>query len=244
MDLTLAGALLAGLATSLHCAGMCGPLACGIGAFAKNEGERLAATSAYHAGRLTAYTVLGTICGAVGKEPLGWFFHSPAVLLPWAMVAALLFLATGLDKKIPRPAFLARIAIRGRFKAQRMPAIAGGALIGLLTPFLPCGPLYAVFIALLSAGSASRGAEVAFAFGIGTVPLLWVAQHGFHRIRRQLSPTNLGRIQRGLALVAALVLAWRLQGTLPAKDTETAGAELPSCCHDIPSAKESGTPPR
>ena len=232
MDLTLAGALLAGVATSLHCAGMCGPLACGIGTFARSEGERLAAASAYHAGRLTSYSVLGGVCGALGREPLGWFFRSPAVLLPWAMVLALLLLATGLEKKIPRPAFLTRLAVRMRFRAQKMPVVAGGALTGLLTPFLPCGPLYAMLLALLTAGSAARGAEIAFAFGIGTVPLLWVAQHGLHRLGQRLSPAALQGIQRGLALVAALVLVFRLQDTLPFRPQEKPADELPSCCRE------------
>jgi sulfite exporter TauE/SafE len=232
MDLTLAGALIAGLTTSLHCVGMCGPLACGVGAFARTESQRAAAASSYHAGRLTAYTTIGTIGGAVGREPLGWFFHSPAVLLPWALVVMLLVLATGLEKKIPRPAFLTRIAIRARFKAQKMPMVAGAGLTGLLTPFLPCGPLYAVFLALLASGSAARGAEVALAFGVGTVPLLWVAQHQFHRLRQGLSPMHLQRIQRGLALATALVLAWRLHDTIPLARTETvADKELPACCH-------------
>jgi uncharacterized protein len=233
MDLTLAGALITGLATSLHCAGMCGPLACGVGALAKSESERMAAASIYHAGRLAAYTTIGAICGALGKEPLGWFFHSPAVLLPWALVFALLLLATGLEKKIPRPAFLTRITARMRFKAQRLPAMAGAGMTGLLTPFLPCGPLYAVFLALLTAGSAARGAEVALAFGVGTVPLLWVAQHGFHRLRKKLTPASLAKVQRGLALVTAVVLAWRLHGTLPFGQEEIVQEkkELPSCCH-------------
>ena len=233
MDLTLAGALITGLATSLHCAGMCGPLACGVGALAKSESERMAAASIYHAGRLAAYTTIGAICGALGKEPLSWFFHSPAVLLPWALVFALLLLATGLEKKIPRPAFLTRITARMRFKAQRMPAVAGAGMTGLLTPFLPCGPLYAVFLALLTAGSAARGAEVALAFGVGTVPLLWVAQHGFHRLRKKLTPASLAKVQRGLALVTAVVLAWRLHGTLPFGQEEIVQEkkELPSCCH-------------
>ncbi|WP_193214597.1 sulfite exporter TauE/SafE family protein [Luteolibacter marinus] len=232
MDLTLAGALFAGLATSLHCAGMCGPLACGVGAIAKSESERMAAASIYHVGRLAAYTTIGTICGALGKEPLGWFFHSPAVLLPWALVIALLLLASGLEKKIPRPAFLTRIAVRARFKAQRLPVVAGAGLTGLLTPFLPCGPLYAVFIALLAAGSAARGAEVALAFGLGTVPLLWVAQHQFQKLRSKISPRGFARIQRGLALVTAVVLAWRLHATVPFRGGEVAvERELPSCCH-------------
>jgi sulfite exporter TauE/SafE len=232
MDLTLAGALVAGLATSLHCVGMCGPLACGVGSLAKTEGERMAAASVYHAGRLSAYTAIGAVCGALGKEPLGWFFHSPAVLLPWALVVALLLLATGLEKKIPRPAFLLRIVTRLRFKAMKLPAIAGAGLTGLFTPFLPCGPLYAVFLALLASGSAARGAEVALAFGLGTVPLLWVAQHQFQRLRKKLTPAGMARIQRGLALVTALVLAWRLHDTLPFAKAEVAQEkELPSCCH-------------
>jgi sulfite exporter TauE/SafE len=229
MDLTLAGALLTGLATSVHCAGMCGPLACGVGTMAKSESERMTAASVYHAGRLVSYTTIGAMCGAVGREPLGWFFHSPAVLLPWALVAALLLLATGLEKKIPRPAFLARTAARLRFKVQRMPVVAGGWMTGLLTPFLPCGPLYAVFLALLASGSAARGAEVALAFGVGTVPLLWVAQHGFHRLRKRLTPSGLVKVQRGLALLTALVLAWRLHDTLPFGGDEVV-RELPSCC--------------
>jgi sulfite exporter TauE/SafE len=233
MDLTLAGALLTGLATSLHCAGMCGPLACGVTAMAKSEGERMAAASLYHAGRLAAYTTIGAICGAVGREPLGWFFDSPAVLLPWALVVALLLLATGLEKKIPRPAFLTRLAVRMRFKAQRMPVVAGAGMTGLLTPFLPCAPLYAVFIALLTSGSGARGAEVALAFGLGTVPLLWIAQHGFHRLRGKLTAAGMARMQRGLALVTALVLMWRLHDTLPFGRDEVVQEkkELPSCCH-------------
>lgn len=231
MDLTLAGALAAGLATSLHCAGMCGPLACGVGSFAKTEGQRMAAASAYHGGRLSAYATIGAICGALGREPLGWFFHSPAVLLPWALIVALLLLATGLEKKIPRPLFLMRFSARMRFRMQKLPVVAGAGLTGLLTPFLPCGPLYAVFIALLASGSAIRGAEVALSFGLGTVPLLWIAQHQFQRLRMKLSPLAMMRIQRGLALVTAIILAWRMHGTLPfLHDPAAEARELPSCC--------------
>ncbi len=226
--ITTFGALAVGLATSLHCAGMCGPLACGIGTMARSEGERLTATSLYHACRLAAYTTIGAICGALGREPLSWFFDSPAVLLPWALVAALLLLATGLDKKIPRPKILTRLTARARLRSHRLPAVPAAASMGLLTPFLPCGPLYAVFIALMASGSAIRGAEAALAFGLGTVPLLWLAQSQFHRLRLRLTPIHLRRFQRGLALVTALILAWRLHDTLPFQTYPV--DELPSCC--------------
>src|SRR5690606_25796341 len=216
----------------LHCAGMCGPLACGVGAMAKSEAERLTAAPLYHGGRLVSYASIGAVCGALGREPLRWFFDSPAVLLPWALVIALLLLATGLDKKIPRPAFLLRFTTRIRFKARALPVAGGAALTGLLTPLLPCGPLYAVFLALIASGSAAKGAETALAFGLGTVPLLWVAQHQFQRLQLRISPSAMVRVQRGLALVTALVLAWRLHDTLPFRGSEAAETrELPSCCH-------------
>ena len=65
-----AGALLAGLVTSVHCAGMCGPIACGIGTLARSEKERLIAATVYHGARLFSYSLIGAVCGMIGKQPL------------------------------------------------------------------------------------------------------------------------------------------------------------------------------
>ena len=232
--MTTAAALIAGLATSLHCAGMCGPIACGLGTLAKSESERLTAASLYHGSRLLSYGIIGMICGALGQQPLRWFFDSPAALLPWVMVLVLLMMAFGLDKKIPRPAILNRVTGRARLKARRFSAFGGATAMGLLTPFLPCGPLYLIFGAALLAGSAAKGAEFTLAFGLGTVPLLWLVQHQFHRIRMKLTPQMMNVMRRSLALVTAILLAWRLHGTLPAAVHTTPTQEqraLPSCCH-------------
>jgi sulfite exporter TauE/SafE len=235
--MTTAAALLAGLATSLHCAGMCGPIACGLGTLAKTEGERLTAASLYHGSRLLSYGLTGAVCGALGRQPLKWFFDSPAVLLPWVLVVVLLAMALGLDKKVPRPAVFNRITARARFKAGKLSAYGGASAMGLLTPLLPCGPLYLVFGAALLAGSAAKGAEFTLAFGLGTVPLLWLAQHQFHRIRAKLTPMAMNRLRRGLALATALMLAWRLHDTIPTcmpgtqPDAQQPASELPSCCH-------------
>ncbi|MCF7674021.1 MAG: sulfite exporter TauE/SafE family protein [Akkermansiaceae bacterium] len=238
-SVTAIGALLIGLATSLHCVGMCGPIACGLGGLAKTEGQRLAAAAIYHGCRLLSYGIIGAICGALGQQPLQWFFNSPAVLLPWIMVGVLLLIASGLDKRLPRPTFVARLTARARFKASRYSASGAAATIGLLTPFLPCGPLYAVFLVALLAGSPAKGAELTITFGLGTVPLLWLAQHQFDRIRMKLAPRTLSRVQRGLALLTALMLAWRLHSTIPPQwygqePPPVATPEepnLPSCCH-------------
>ncbi|MDA1006663.1 MAG: sulfite exporter TauE/SafE family protein, partial [Verrucomicrobia bacterium] len=196
------------------------------------ESRRLYAATAYHAGRLLAYGSIGALCGALGQQPLLWFFDSPFVVLPWLLVLVFLLIATGLSKRLPRPTFLNRLLTRARLGACRISATKGGFAMGLATPLLPCAPLYLLFGATLLSGSALRGAEFALAFGLGTVPLLWLAQHSFQALHRRLSPLTLLRLQRTLALLAALLIALRLHDTLPLfGELQAAEPQLPGCCH-------------
>jgi sulfite exporter TauE/SafE len=226
---TTLGALIAGLVTSVHCVGMCGPIACGLSAMPASEKERLLAMTAYHGTRLAAYGTVGAVCGALGKQPLQWFFSSPAVLLPWVLVVVFLIFGFGLEKKLPRPPALLKWTAKLRFRLGRLSPIRSGMALGSLTPLLPCGPLYLLFGAALLSGSAIRGAEFALAFGLGTVPLLWLAQQQLKRLGNRY---NLVPIQRTLAIAAACLIALRLWGTLPfiAPDAGKP-SELPSCCH-------------
>ncbi len=52
------------------------------------------------------------------------------------------------------------------------------------------------------------------AFGLGTVPVLWLVQANFGWVRSRLSPVGIARAQTALAVVAAVVLTWRLRGTI------------------------------
>ena len=228
---TTLGALVVGLVTSVHCVGMCGPIACGLSAMPATESERMLAATSYHGARLTSYAIVGAICGSIGKQPLQWIFNSPAVILPWIMVLVFLVFAFGLEKRLPRPVALLKHASRLRFKTARLTPIRSGLALGFLTPLLPCGPLYLLFGAALLSGSGWRGAEFALAFGLGTVPLLWLAQTQLHRMKRKVSPLVMVKVQRGLALTAALVMMWRLQDTLPGLRNEP--KDLPSCCHEL-----------
>jgi sulfite exporter TauE/SafE len=92
--------------------------------------------------------------------------------------------------------------------------LQAAAALGLATPLLPCGPLYFLLSLALLSGSALRGAETLLAFGLGTVPLLWLAQANFHWLRGRLGPRTLARARTVLALGVAALLVWRLRGTL------------------------------
>ena len=152
--------------------------------------------------------------GGGGRVPLAWLGNAAARWAPWLLVALLLALALRFDRRLPKPAALARLALALPGLARRLGPVGGAALVGAATPVLPCAPLYLVIAMATFAGSALRGAEWMLAFGLGTVPLLWIAQAQMGWLRRHLGSAGLARLQFGLALGAAFLVAWRARGTL------------------------------
>lgn len=224
---TSAAAFLAGLVTSIHCVGMCGPLSCSWAISSKPGSVTfLRDTGLYHGGRLLSYGLVGGLAGLAGVVPLRFFQHGAGIVLPWLLVLAFAVIGVGLDARLPKPAFLTRPLRRIQGVAFRWNSAARSGLLGLATPLLPCGPLYVMFALAMANGSALRGAGFAVAFGLGTLPLLWIAQTQLHRLNSRLQPATLRRLQRGLALVTAVILAWRLRGTL-----DFGSEAVPSCCH-------------
>ncbi len=221
---TTAAAFLAGLVTSLHCVGMCGPLACSWAVARGNNNSFLRDAALYHLARLTAYGLVGALAGALGTLPKEWLQHRGIAFFPWLLVIVFVLIGIGADAWLPKPVFLTIPMARLKLKAVKLGSAARAGLIGIATPLLPCGPLYMMFGLAMANGSAAKGGEFSVAFGLGTLPLLALAQTQLHRIGIRLSPVALKRVQRGLSLVAAVVLAWRLRGTLTG-ETEA------SCCH-------------
>ena len=215
---SVATAYVAGLITSLHCAGMCGPLACSVVPLRGSAGQQIAdaqiVNGLYHLARLAGYAALGALAGALGRLPMAWLGGGVLPYLPWLLVVFYVAMALRWDRHLPRVPFLGNIYLRVHgWGRVRSPAAAATAL-GLATPLLPCGPLYMVVALTMLAGSALRGMEFMLAFGLGTVPLLWFLQINFHWIRLKLPPVWIARVQTGLALASAVIIAWRLRGTL------------------------------
>lgn len=191
--LTPYAALAAGLATSLHCAIMCGPLVC---AFKVKPLE-------YHGGRLVSYTAAGALAGVLGGAVLAFLGGHAASVLPWCLAAVLLVIGLGLEKRLPQPRFLSQWLFRLRMNRS----------LGLLTPLLPCGPMWLMLGAAAASGSWAGGALIMVCFVIGTIPLPLLLQSQAARLRMHLSPTALRLSQQGLALISAALLAWR--ATIP-----------------------------
>ncbi len=215
MDLTavqtpLAG-LLAGLVTSVHCVGMCGPLACAvIPGRAPGKGSPQLALGVYHLSRLFSYGLAGALAGALGAT-VARFLSFPVVsLLPWAFVVLFLVFIFGWEKRAILPDAVSRFVFRIRLRTGTWGGTSAGATLGLLTPLLPCAPLYILFGVALFSGCAYSGAFLLVAFAIGTVGPLWLLQSQFFRLRSRLSPRTLGWIQKSLAVVSLILVTWRV----------------------------------
>ncbi len=207
--LTLLGAvLLASLAGSLHCAGMCGPFA----AFAVGAGPLQARVHwlvhvAYHAGRLSTYSLLGAACGAIGAAVdfsggLLGVQRTAAILAGSVMVLigaiALLRWAGVRIPELQAPGALGRLLQRGQAAARGLPPATRAGLFGALSTLLPCGWLYAFAITAAATGGPLAGAAVLATFWVGTVPVLLFIAIGTQGITALLR----GR----LALLPAVVI--------------------------------------
>lgn len=206
-------AFVAGLVSSLHCTAMCGPVALLLAPKPSEPVSFISLTATYQISRILAFTLGGLIAGGLGLVALNWtsiYQSSLAHYLPWLLVVFFLLLAFRFDRLGLGSKLVGGLwgKLTRRFFSLPRPVAATAA--GLLTPFLPCGPLYLVLSLALVSQSPLRGAEFLLAYGLGTLPLLWFAQHQFHLWQQHISPKRIDQIQRSLALIAAVVISVRL----------------------------------
>ncbi len=210
----LTDGLLAGAASGLHCVGMCGPMG------ATFLGGRFTLL-AYHSLRVVTCAVLGMTIGAVGAVLGAKDFTGHGYVLSFVLAGFLLLFALGFER------FLGTLPGVGRFfrfllsKSTGLKPWKRAALIGAMTPLLPCGPLYAIYSAAAISGSALQGAWILTGFAIASLPLLALTHAQLSFLHKKLGPRGMLWLQRGTLLIAAAVLFWRGWNNLQ-------GA---SCCH-------------
>lgn len=211
--------MIAGLVTSVHCIAMCGPISC---AFVSKSGTSNASVvlTTYHLAKLFSYTFVGSLAGLLGSSVIRFLEASWLSYIPWILVIFFFCVAFRLDRYFPKPKWLGASYRKISVQFQQLSRPVAAGLIGLATPLLPCGPLYMIFGLALFSGSWIKGAEFALGFGLGTIPLLWLAQSQFLRLSQSQKFTWLPRLQRIVAGVAALVIAWRLRTTLGIEGAE------------------------
>lgn len=203
-------AFVAGMVTSVHCAVMCGPLGCALlGTRTATPGELRKAAVSYHSARLVSYSIVGALLGAIGGAAGGLFHTSLSRALPWVMALFFVVIAFGWEKRLPRLPFVSRWLLKLNLRSVSLPRTEAAALLGMATPFLPCGPLYLAFGVALVSGSWLAGASLMAAFACGTIPLYALVQLGAFHWQAQLTPGVQVWTRRVLALGSAALVGGR-----------------------------------
>jgi sulfite exporter TauE/SafE len=164
-----------GFLGSLHCIGMCGPIAL---ALPRQNGSRLRLLLGrilYNSGRVLTYGLLGIAAGLLGEVVR--FASLQQALSITAGVALLLavFLPSRLARRVIPGNLVDRLVVRFTkaagvlFKSRTIGALFA---IGFLNGLLPCGLVYVALAGAAATGDKLAGGTFMILFGLGTVPVM------------------------------------------------------------------------
>jgi len=213
-EISLLAAFITGLLGGAHCVGMCGGIVTAM-AFHGGGKQPFAFHIGYSAGRVVSYSLAGLLAGLIGSaaflsEQLLPLQRALYVLAQVMLILLGLYLA-GLNQTVlvleraggalwrrVQPLLTRVMPVRNGVMALRA---------GMLWGWLPCGLVYSVLVMALASGSASSGAALLFAFGLGTLPNLllmgWAAD-SLKTFTRRLW------VRRGAGLLVASMGLWGL----------------------------------
>ncbi|MBQ9307494.1 MAG: sulfite exporter TauE/SafE family protein [Clostridia bacterium] len=159
-----------GLMTSLHCIGMCGGINLAQSAASAQSGSKVTrANLEYNLGRLLSYTLVGALVGALGSV-LRLSTQVQAGIQTVAALAMLVMAIRMLD--IPGLRFASPV-LTGKLRLRLLKGSRHTSFfVGLVNGLMPCGPLQAMQLFALSAGSWYMGALSMAMFCLGTIPLM------------------------------------------------------------------------
>jgi sulfite exporter TauE/SafE len=196
-----------GLAGSLHCAGMCGPLVLALAKARPRTMRESTSRVFYHLGRVASYCLLGLILGSLGHvaAPAG-FQRWLSIALGVALLAGLLVAArVPLAAPVMKWVTLLKNSMRGLLQRN---TLSSQAIMGTLNGLLPCGLVYVAAAGATATGHPLTGAAYMALFGLGTWPMML----GIHFAGQRLplpSHLSFGSVTRAAVLLMAVLLILR-----------------------------------
>ena len=174
MNTFLITGLILGLSSSLHCIGMCGPIAMAIPVNRKNNFTILGGIFQYNLGRVFTYSLLGIAVGSIG-----FTVASFGVLQGLSILSGLFLILFAWRKRIGHLfntqfgfGKLNGFVSSGIGKVLQSSIPMKLPLLGALNGLLPCGMVYIALMNALLAGNAVGSALAMASFGLGTLPAM------------------------------------------------------------------------
>lgn len=200
----LLSALILGLLGSLHCVGMCGPIAFMLPVDRSNSVNKIIQVSMYHLGRLIAYSIIGLIFGLVGKGLyiFGLQQQLSIVIGILMIVVVLIPQRKLLPFNIASPIYNIISKIKSSLgEALKKKTADTFITIGFLNGFLPCGLVYMAVFAAIAMGDLLQSSLYMLLFGLGTIPLMTSVIY----LGKFITATTKGYIKKVIPVVVIII---------------------------------------
>lgn len=197
-------ALVLGLAGSLHCVGMCGPIALSLPLSADGSRGRSTGVVLYFVGKTVTYALLGVLFGLVGQQLVlaGWQQALSVVLGIAMLVFALISIfKPSIFHHNQLTLFIGNklSPLMGAFVGRQ--SISAPLVLGMLNGLLPCGLVYVALSAAVATGDALMAGGFMAVFGLATMPLMLVLM----LFTTQLSVQYRNKVRRLLPVFTAII---------------------------------------
>jgi len=197
-------ALIFGLISSLHCIGMCGPIAMMLPVDHQNPTKKALQIIVYHLGRLTSYGMLGLLFGLLGR---GFYMAGIQQQLSVAVGVAMILLAVVPEKTLAhynfsKPVYRLISGVKSslgqQFKRKTPDALF---TIGLFNGLLPCGLVYAALFGAIAMQNVTFGVAYMVLYGLGTIPMMSAVVYA----SSLLSIPFRSKLQKAVPLVTVII---------------------------------------
>ncbi|MCP4802491.1 MAG: sulfite exporter TauE/SafE family protein [Bacteroidetes bacterium] len=168
-------AFIFGLLGSLHCIGMCGPIAFMLPLDRSSHLKKVIQLSSYHLGRLVAYSLIGMGIGVIGKSfHLFGLQQYISIFIGCIMIVMVIIPSKYSNKySFSNPTFKLIAKVKTTLGQTLKKKTSDTFLtIGFLNGFLPCGLVYMAVFASLSMTEIFLSSLYMVLFGLGTIPLM------------------------------------------------------------------------
>lgn len=229
-------AIVLGLTGSLHCVGMCGPIALALPLNTENSVSRAIGALSYNFGRIATYSTIGILFGFFGKG----FKLAGILQIISIVIGSLILVSVIVPKVLKKINFTGLYYLRfnswvkqkigSRFSKKSNMSLF---ILGLLNGMLPCGLVFVAIGSSLAFGGVLEGALFMLFFGLGTMPIMFLLPFFSGSISIAVKAKMRKAVPFVMVLFGILFILRGLNLDIPfvSPPIDATGTEVKSCCH-------------
>jgi len=231
MNSALIIGLILGLGSSLHCIGMCGPIAMVLPLKNRSTLHIFSGVLQYNIGRVFVYGILGSVIGAIGFTAS--LFGALQIVSIITGIAMIIF---AWQKRL-FSGFAAWNSFNG-FLSKGIGNIMGSdspfklLLLGSINGLLPCGMVFIALMNAVTGGSPINGTLAMVTFGLGTLPAMMIVGLAASKMNRSLQQRINAYVPYMLTIVGLLVCLRGMNLNIPYLSPSIKMAKKTEVVHD------------